>query len=130
MGYKHPEVLVSTDWIAEHGDDPGLGTEMARVASEVKQRVGSGAEEQSVDQSRTEQGQAVQRVRQREDHVHVVDGQQLRVAVVQPALRGQGLALRAVAIATRAPQHPLVAAVGTGLADTTQSGSAAAFDRS
>jgi thiosulfate/3-mercaptopyruvate sulfurtransferase len=23
-GYRHPEVLVSTDWVAEHGSDPGV----------------------------------------------------------------------------------------------------------
>lgn len=113
----------------QHGDDSRLGTEIPRVARELQQTIGGGPEEQAVDQSRSTQRQGVERVRQREDHVRIVDREQLCASSIQPALLGDGLTLGAMTITTRAPDGALLTAVGAGLADPSQGGSAAVLDR-
>lgn len=60
----------------QHGEDAGLGAKVAWIASEFAQRLGSGPKEQSVGYSRSQQRDGVQRVRQGEDHMHVIDGEQ------------------------------------------------------
>ena len=65
---------------------------------------------------------------QREDHVDVIDRQQLVDAGIQPTLLGQGLAFRAVPIATGAPHHALGAASRADLARAPECRGAAALD--
>ena len=108
----------------------GRITMSGRVAREFEQGVGGGAKERVVDPSRLAQREWIQRVRQCEDDVQVVDGQQFGGARFKPALGGQCLALRAVSIATRAPYHTLLAAVSTDLTRAAESRRAAAFDGS
>jgi hypothetical protein len=109
-------------------DDAGLGSEVMRVASELAQRVGRGAEQRGVDESGTPECQRVQPVRQGEDDVDVVHGEELRGLGLEPALLGEGLALRAVAVAARAPDRALLTAIDAGLAEAPERRGAAAFD--
>src|SRR5207245_7048110 len=75
-----------------------IAAEMARIAGEGGERGRDRAEEQRVDDARIALSEWVQRVRQREHHVEIVDGEQLGAPGGEPALFRQGLALRAVAV--------------------------------
>ena len=75
---------------------------MPRVSTEGEQRVGGGAEEERVDHARMALRERVQVVRQREDDVEVWNRQQVGAPRRQPSFLGEGLALRAMTIATYA----------------------------
>lgn len=67
-------------------------------------------------------------MRQGEDDVDVVHREKLRESGVEPPLIGEGLALRAVAVAAGAPDKTLLAAVGAHLAMSSEGRGAAALD--
>jgi hypothetical protein len=112
----------------QHGDDGRLGPQVPRVASKLEQGIRGGAKELSVDVPWTLKCHVVQQVGEREDQVHVVDGQEFRSAGLEPAFFGQGLALGAVAVAAGAPDLTLMAASGTCLAGTAKDRSTAALN--
>jgi hypothetical protein len=112
----------------QHGEDARLGPEMPWVTSELEQGIGSGAEEQSVDQLRSQQRDGIHGVRERKDHMEVIDGQQFFEAGVQPSFFGQGLAFRTVSVATRAPYHALSPTISAKLSRAPEGRGAAAFD--
>ena len=72
---------------------------MARIAGEGGEGGGGGAEEQRVEDAGIALGERVQGVGQREYDVEILDGEQFGAAGGKPALFGEGLALRAVAVA-------------------------------
>ena len=78
---------------------PEVAAEMARIAPEGGEGVGGRPEEQRVEDAGIALGERVERMRQREDHMEVLDGQQFRAAGVEPADLGEGLALGTVAVA-------------------------------
>jgi hypothetical protein len=71
----------------------------------------------------------IERVRQREHHVEVRQRQQLGALGLKPALLGKSLAFRAMAVAARAVDEPLEAALLTRIARAAQGGGAARADR-
>ncbi len=90
----------------EDGDDPQLPAEMPGIVAEGRQRRRRRLEEQVVDRPRVPLCQGVERVGQGEDHVEVLDRQELRPPRREPAFLGQGLALRAVPTPTGVVGNP------------------------
>jgi hypothetical protein len=76
-----------------------LATEPARVGAELDQRCRHRFEQQAVDRPRIALRKRVHRVGQREHQMEVRHRQQLGAPGDEPALLGQGLALRAMPIA-------------------------------
>src|SRR2546422_10391425 len=77
-------------------------TEVARIAAKGGERRGDRVEEQRIEDPGIALRERVQGVRQGEDDVEVLHGEQLGAPGGEPALFRQGLALRAVAVADRA----------------------------
>ena len=57
----------------QHAEEADLCAEMLRIGGDLQQRGGAGAEQEVVDDLLVLQGQPRQFVREREDHMHVVD---------------------------------------------------------
>ena len=83
----------------EDGGDPEVTAQLAGIAAEALERGGGGLKEEAVDQPGVTLSERVEGVREREDHVEVLDGEELAPAGGEPALGGQALALGAVAVA-------------------------------
>lgn len=81
---------------------PQLSTEMAGVVGEGAEGGRGGAEQQRVEEAGVAIEQGVERMGEREADVEVLDGEQLGAPGVEPARRGQVLALGAVP--ARAPR--------------------------
>ncbi len=69
----------------EHAEETDLGTEMPWIASDLKQGLCTGVEEQVVDEPLVLQGERGQFPRQREDGMYVAGGQQFPFARLEPA---------------------------------------------
>ena len=82
-----------------------------------------------VDEAGTLLGERVEGVGQREDHVEVRDGQELRAARVDPARLRQGLALGTVSVAAGVVDGPRGPAAVAALEMTAEGRGATAFDR-
>src|SRR6266508_1888902 len=76
-----------------------VATEMARIASEGGEGGGDGLEEQRVEDAGIALGERVERMRQGEDQMEVLEGEQFRAARVQPAFLGESLTFGTVAVA-------------------------------
>ncbi len=76
-----------------------LGAEMFRIGGEGRQRFRCDVEQQPVDHGLVGVGDGTDGFGQREDDVVVLDGQQIGVLGLEPALGGTRLALRAMSIA-------------------------------
>jgi hypothetical protein len=91
-----------------HGRAPGMqhqgradaGTQMQGVGPNREQGLGGCLEQQVVEQRLVVPGERADRRRQGEDEVVVLDRQELRLALFEPAPGGTGLTLGAVAVAT------------------------------
>ena len=83
---------------AQHAD---LRAEMPRIGRDLAERRRARLEEPGVQARAIPIGQRQQRMREREDDVHIRHVEQLALARVEPALPRLRLALRAVPIATR-----------------------------
>ena len=83
----------------ENGEEADVGAEVLGIASDGEQRLGRGAEQDVVDDLRVVEGEGGDRFRQREDDMEVLDGQQVSVALLEPAGPRQGLAFGAMAVA-------------------------------
>ncbi len=108
---------------AEH--TPCLAREEARIASEGGQRFVGGTEEKIVEDPRSMQSQRAQLVRQGEDHVEVVDGEQVGTSCFEPVGLRKRLALRAVPVATGVIDGARVPTAVTGFQVTAEGRSAA-----
>ena len=86
----------------------------ALFPGEGGQRVPRGAEQCGIALALVSQHPGVEGVGQREHHMHVVHGQQLLAAVLQPHLAPGSLADGAVAVAAAVPHGMHVAALGAG----------------
>jgi len=113
----------------EDGRDADGPTEVAGVAPEGQKGVGHGAKQEVVDDARIPLGERIERMREREDDVKVRDREQLGPARREPAVAGNRLTRRAVAIATRVVRGPRRAAAITRVAVAAQHGRAARGDR-
>ena len=73
--------------------------EVLGVGGDRAQCLGGDVEQQAIDELLVGVGDGADRRGQGEDHVVVIDGQQIRLSRLEPAARGTSLALRAVSVA-------------------------------
>ena len=111
---------------AQHAD---LRAEMSRVGRDLAERRRARLEEPGVQARAIPIGQRQQRMREREDDVHVRHVEQLALARVEPALPRLRLALRAVPIPTRVIGDGLMPAGVTPIEMPAERGGATARDR-
>src|ERR1017187_3335233 len=112
----------------EHREEAGGNTEMLRVGSNGEQGFGGGLEENVVDEFPVEEGDGGDGLRQSEDHVEVLGGQQFGLSLLQPLGARQSLALGTVSVATGAIVGMRVLAVVAPFDDTAQRRSPAGLD--
>ena len=111
---------------AQHAD---LGAEMPRVGGDFAERRRARLEEPRVQTRTIPIGQRQQRMRQREDDVHIRHVEELPLARLEPALAGLRLALRTVAIPTRVIGDGLMPAGVTPIEMPAERGGPTARDR-
>src|SRR5215471_21357154 len=83
----------------EHGGKPDAGAEMLGVGRDGDQGLGGGLEQQVIDDRLVVIGDVGDRSGQGEDDMEVGHGQKFGLAVGQPLLRSNSLALGAVPVA-------------------------------
>ena len=110
---------------AQHAD---LRTEVPRVRRDLAERRGARLEEPRVQARTIPIGQRQERMRQREDDVHIGHIEQLTLACVEPALPSLRLALRAVSVPTRVIGDGLMPAGVTPIEVAPERGRATARD--
>jgi hypothetical protein len=76
-----------------------FGAEVLGVARNLLERLGRGLEQKAVDDLLVLVGNGGDRLRQREDHVKVLDRQQIGLARLQPSACGRALAGRTMSVA-------------------------------
>jgi len=113
----------------EDAQDADLGPEMSRVGGDLAERRRARLEEPRVQRRAIPIAQRQQRMREREDDVHIRHVEQLPLAGVEPALPRLRLALRAVPIATRVIGDGLMPAGATCVDVAAKGGGATARDR-
>ena len=113
----------------EHAEEADLGTEVSRIAGDLKQCGGTGTEQQAIDQALVLESERCQFPRQREHRMDIARGQQLPFPLLEPADAGVALALRAVPVTARVIGDGGVAAAGAPVTMATESGSSAPRDR-
>ena len=113
----------------ENRGDPDRAAKVPRITPEGQQRVSSCAEEERVDHARITLRERVERVREREDDVEVRNRQEVSAAGGEPPFLGEGLALRAMPIATGVVRDPHRTAAVTRLPVPAENGGAAGRDR-
>ena len=101
---------------------------MLGIACHFEQRLGTGLEQQIVEELLVLQGQRGEPVRKSEDHVHIGSGQQFPTARLQPTVAGVGLTLGTVPIPARIVRDGAIPAARTLIPMSTQDGSPAAHD--
>ena len=110
----------------QDGEETDLGAEVARVGSDRAERLGGGAEEQTVDDGLVLGGDLGDRRGHGEDDVEVLGGQQVRPAPFEPFGARQRLTGRTVTVATGVvPDAPMAAVVA--LLDVAAEGGGAAL---
>src|ERR1700732_5552215 len=82
----------------EHAEKAALGTEVARIAGDLKQCLSARVKEQVVDEPFVLQRERGQFPRQSEHGMDVASGQQFPLACLEPASARVALASRAMAI--------------------------------
>jgi len=85
----------------EHGEETDFGAEMAGIAGDFEQGLGTGAEQQVIEDLLVLQGQRGEATRKGEDDMDIRGGQELATARLQPLVAGVGLALGTVSVAAR-----------------------------
>ena len=85
----------------QNGEDAKLGTEMLGIGRDHGERLGGGAEQDAVDEPFVLQGNRGEFVGDREDHVEVLDGENLSLAISNPVFSGLLLALGTVPVSAR-----------------------------
>src|ERR1700736_2586159 len=110
---------------AQHAD---LGAEMPRVSRDLAECRRARLEEPRVQACTIPIGQWEQRMRKREDDVHIRHVEELPLARLEPALAGLRLALRAVPIPTRVIGDGLMPTGVTPIEMATERGRATARD--
>ena len=113
----------------EHGRDADLGAEPLRIVSEGEEGLGRGAQEQRKHGPPMCEGERSQGGRQREDDVEVVDIEDARHALLDPAGLREALTLRTVSVATRVIRGSFEAALRAHVEVAAQGGCPAHGDR-
>jgi len=83
----------------EHGSEADAGAEVLRIRRHRGDRLGRGLEQEIVDRGLVGERDGGDGRRQGEHHVDLRHGQQIGLALGEPALRRRALALRAVPVA-------------------------------
>ena len=112
----------------QHGGQSDPGAEVLRVGGDGDERLGRRLEQQIVDDGLVLPRDGGDRRRQGEHDVEVWDRQQLGLPIGQPLLGGNGLALRAVAIAAGVVGDAYMRAILAALDMAAESCGAAALD--
>ena len=110
-------------------EHPDLGAQMSGIGRDLAEGRRARLEQPGVQADTIPIAERQERMRQREDDVHIRDVEQVTLAGVEPALSRLRLALRAVPIAARVIGDGLVSAGVTPIEMTTQCGGATARDR-
>ena len=113
----------------EDAQHANLRAEVARVGGDLAERRRARLEEPRVQPSAVPIGQRQERMREREDDVHIRHVEQLALARVEPALPRLRLTLRAVPIPTRVIGDGLMPAGVTPIEMPAEGGGATARDR-
>ena len=113
----------------ENAEDADLGPEMPRVRRDLAERRRARLEEPGVETRAIPIAQRQQRMRQREDDVHIRHVEQVPLAGGEPALARLRLALRTVPIATRVIGDGLMPAGVTPIEMAPERGGPTARDR-
>jgi hypothetical protein len=108
--------------------DADLCSQVFGIGRDLQQGLRAGSEEQVIEQTRVVQGQYMEFMGHREDHVKVAGGQEFSLAGRQPALTRLGLALRAMPISARLVRDDLMSAAQAGIPVTAQCCGAAALN--
>src|SRR5271156_6848931 len=113
----------------EHAEETDLGSEMPRIASDLKQRLGTGVKEQVVDQPLVLQSERGQFPRQSEDGMDIAGGQQFPFTRLEPAQARVALAPWAMPVSAGIVRDGgRMSAAGAAIAMPTQRGGATARD--
>jgi hypothetical protein len=97
----------------QHAEETDLGTKMPRVASDLKQSVGTGVKEQVVDQPFVLQSERGQFLRQSEHGMDVASGQQFPFARPEPAPARVALASWAMPVSARNGELSITCLMGS-----------------
>jgi len=112
----------------EHAEETDLGSQVAWIASDLKQSLSTGVKEKVVDQPFILQCERSQFPRQGEYNVHVAGRQQLPFPRMEPAQARIALTLGAVPVSARVVRDDGMSAVRALIAMSAQRGGAAARD--
>jgi hypothetical protein len=104
----------------KHTQKTNLGSEMLGIGGNLHQSRSAGVEQEVVDDLLILQGQTRQLMRNREDNVHVFNGQQFLSAVGEPVVAGVGLAFWTMPRAAGVKRGSLKAALTTAIQVTTE----------
>ena len=85
----------------QHRGEPDLDAQTLGIGRDGEQRLGGDLEQQPIDERLVRVGERADRRRQREDHVVILDRQQIRLPGLEPTLGSPRLTLRAVPVAAR-----------------------------
>ena len=85
----------------QDAEEADLGSEVARIASDLEQRLGTGMEQQVENNLLVLQRQRREFARHREDSMHVARGQKFLFTRLEPAYAGVALTAGAMPVATR-----------------------------
>ena len=113
----------------QDGGEADLDAEMLRIAGNGLERFGRGLEQKAIDDGLVLVGDAGNGLRQREDHVEVLDRQQIGLACFEPSACGRGLAGRTMPIPATAVRDLSMPARLTAPNVATESRRAAHLDR-
>src|SRR5215469_12642256 len=112
----------------EHSEEADLGSQVFRISGNGAQSFRSSPEEKVVHHFLVLESDGSHLFRQSEDNVEVFGIEELRLTILDPLGARQGLAFRAMTVATTIVGISLIAAVIALFQVAAQSGSAAAFD--
>ena len=118
-GHDTVQVRVMLQSLApgmQHGDEADLSAQVLGIHGDGAQGLGSGAEQDVVDDGLVLIGDGGDLLRQGEDDVEVFDRQQLGLPILQPLSAHERLALRAMPVAAAVERNALVPA-GVALLD-------------
>ena len=110
----------------EHAEEADLRAKVSRIASDLNESGGTGAEQQAIEQPLVLKRKRSQFTRQREHGMDVARGQQLAFALLKPADTGVALALRAVPVTARVIGDGRMSAAGALIAMAAERSRAAA----
>ena len=113
----------------QHGGEPDARAEMLGVGCNGDQGLGRDLEQQVIDDRLVVIGDVGDRSRQGEDDMEVGNWQQFGLAVGQPLLGSDGLALRTMPVAAGIVGDAQVGALRAAFDMAAQSSGAASFDR-